>query len=130
MQHRPQILQSNHVANLLRDNLADLDHEELWGIFLRPDHTLITAEMLTKGTLNATLIDARTVLRHSLLNNAAKVIVVHTHPSGNPMPSQYDIDETRKVRAACLMLDIPLVDHVILADDSFYSFAEETRYSY
>lgn len=130
MQQSPKICRSEQAAHLLRDNLSHLDHEELWGIFLNSDQSVIATEMLTKGTLTATLIDARTILRQSLLKNAAKVIVAHNHPSGNPQPSYHDIDETRKIKAACSLMDIPLVDHIILTQEAFFSFAEEVVHEY
>ena len=61
----------------------------MWAIFLTRDNGVIVSEMLTKGTLDSTPIDARTILRRALLNNAAGIIIVHNHPSGNAMPSAF-----------------------------------------
>ena len=110
--------------------MAQLDHEELWGIFLNVNCHLISMEMLTKGSLNTTVVDARTILRRALLNNAAKVIVAHNHPSENPTPSGCDIDQTNKIKKACSLMDIPLVDHIIITEDRYYSFAEEKVMNY
>ncbi|MBO6222047.1 MAG: JAB domain-containing protein [Bacteroidales bacterium] len=125
-----QISNSSQAANLLKEPMAQLDHEELWGIFLNVNCHLISMEMLTKGSLNTTVVDARTILRRALLNNAAKVIVAHNHPSENPTPSGCDIDQTNKIKKACSLMDIPLVDHIIITEDRYYSFAEEKVMNY
>lgn len=130
MRYLQKINQSSDAARILHDYMTDLDHEEMWGIFLTSDNGLITQEMLTKGTLRATPIDTRTVIKRSLMNNASGVIIVHNHPSGNPLPSATDIRETKKVREACDLMDISLLDHIVMAGDSFYSFADEKTNSF
>lgn len=121
---------SSQAAGLLHDSLVELDHEELWAIFLAGRNRLITAQMLTKGTLRTTPIDARTIIKHALLCNATAVILVHNHPGGDPHPSRQDIRETDKVRLACDLMDIKLVDHVVLSFNSFYSFSDEKVSNY
>lgn len=125
MDYTIQIRQSSQAAALLRDHIGDIDHEELWGLFLNGQGNLISGEMLTKGTLSFTAIDARTILKRALLKNATAVIIAHNHPSGNPKPSVNDINETDRVRAACKLLDVELIDHLILTADRYYSFADE-----
>lgn len=121
---------NNKAAHLLKDRMSHLDHEELWGIFLNGDCGLIAAEMLTMGSLTATVIDPRTVLRHALLNNAMQVIIAHNHPSTNSNPSHEDILQTRRVKSACDVVGISLVDHIILSDKDYYSFSAERTCSY
>ena len=123
-----QILTPIAAERYIHDNLQDLDHEECWCIFLSPSREIITADMLTKGTLKSTAIDARTVLRQALLINASSVILVHNHLSGNPLPSQSDILFTSNLKKACTILDVTLDDHIIVSKKSFYSFAEEQTY--
>lgn len=125
-----QITQSSQAAGLLRDSLSELDHEELWAIFLAGRNRVISTEMLTKGTLRATPIDARTVIKHALLSNATGIILVHNHPGGDPRPSRQDIRETDRVRFACNLMDIRLLDHVVLTVDSFYSMSDERVSNY
>lgn len=125
-----QIRTSSQAARLLRDHFDDLDHEELWGIYLTGSGFLINAEMLTRGTLNCTPIDARTVIKRALMNNAAAVIIVHNHPSGNPRPSVNDITQTDHIRKACNLMDIALVDHLILTRDAYFSFNDEATKNY
>ena len=124
------ILFSTHAADLLRGQLRDLDHEELWAIYLGSGGTLLGAEMLTCGTLTSTPIDARRLLKRALLSDATAVIMAHNHPSGCPTPSVSDIRETRRVHDACRLLEITLLDHLIFGEDSFYSFAEEVTVGY
>lgn len=130
MNYTVQIKTSAQAARLLRDHLDDLDHEELWGIYLTGGGYLINAEMLTKGTLTCTPIDARTVIKRALMNNAAAVIIVHNHPSGNPRPSVNDITQTDHIRKACNLMDIALVDHLILTRDVYFSFNDEVTKNY
>lgn len=130
MRNSIQITQSSTVASLLQAQLSNLDHEEMWAIFLTRDNRLITSEMLTKGTLDSTPIDARTIVRHALLSNAAGVIIVHNHPSGNVIPSASDIKQTEKIKSACNLMDISLVDHLVMGDDSYYSFSDEKATEY
>lgn len=125
-----QILNSHLAAAYLRDRLMSLDHEELWGIFLRKDKTVIVCEMLTKGTLTSTPIDARTIVKRALLVNAFAVVLLHNHPSGNSLPSQSDIMATSRIKSACSIFDVYLLDHIILSENSFYSFSEERVLSY
>lgn len=130
MKHALKISQSSQAANVLRDYMSGLDHEEMWGLFLNRDNRLISKEMLTKGTLTYTPIDARTIIKHSLLKNATGVIIIHNHPSGNPNPSQRDIEETLKINKACKLMDIALLDHIVICKYSYYSFADETTIEY
>lgn len=130
MNYTIQIRQSSQAAALLRDHIADIDHEELWGLFLNGQGNLISGEMLTKGTLSFTAIDARTIIKRALLKNATAVIIAHNHPSGNPKPSVSDIHETGRVREACKLLDVELIDHLILTESAYYSFADEMTTQY
>ncbi len=130
MKNSARINQSSQAASLLKACISQLDHEELWCLFLNQENRLIAIEMLTKGSLSATIIDPRTILRRSLLNNASKVLMAHNHPSGNPAPSQQDIEQTKKIRSACGIMDVSFVDHIILAEDTYFSFADERTRNY
>ena len=116
------------VEEMVHENLYGLDHEEVWIIFLTTANTPIAKEMISMGTLNYTAIDNRTILRRVLLNNAAGFILVHNHPSGNPQPSQQDVKMTEKLKKACELMDVKLIDHVIFTDDAVFSFSEEHTY--
>lgn len=111
--------------HIVQEQMTGLDHEEVWGLFLTTGNQVIATEMLSKGTLTQTSIDCRTVLRRALLLNAGAVILFHNHPSGNPTPSVADIIFTKDLRAACDLMNIKMLDHIVTANNSFYSFADE-----
>ena len=129
MQTRNQITDCRAAEAVLHDNLTGLDHEEVWCIFLRTDNTVISLEMLSKGTLSKTSIDNRTVIRRALLNNASGIILLHNHPSGNPSPSVQDIHFTSGLKKACDLMGINLLDHIIIADGEFFSFSEDRTFN-
>ena len=118
---------SSDAASIIIPELQTLDHEESWVLFLTADNRLLCKEMITKGTLTSTLLDARTILRRALLNNAAAIILTHNHPSGNPSPSNSDIKMTSDIKDACNLMSITLVDHLIISTDSYFSFADNTE---
>ena len=124
------IANSREAEKLLHDKLYGLDHEEVWVIYLTSGNTVIEKEMVSKGTLDTTSIDPRTILRQVLLKNAAAIIVLHNHPSGLPKPSQHDLIFTGRLRNACCMLDVKLIDHIILGSEEFFSFSQDTTQKY
>lgn len=125
-----QITNSVLAEKVIHNEMMDLDHEEAWLIFLTRSNTVIGTEMVSKGTLNSTSVDCRTILRRVLLNNAGGIIIAHNHPSGNPQPSSEDIRFTERLKDACKLMDIILIDHIIVSCKSFFSFAEEKEYKY
>lgn len=130
MQELAPITTAASAATMLHDRMNNLDHEEVWVIYLTSRVTPLGTEMLSKGTLTETTIDCRTVIRQVLLKNAAAIILLHNHPSGDPTPSASDIRFTDRLRKACSLMDIKLLDHIITAENAFYSFAEETTTKY
>ena len=124
-----QILTPVAAEQFIHGNLQGLDHEECWAIYLSPSNTILSSEMLSKGTLTSTAIDVRTVLRQALLHNAKSIILLHNHVSGDPLPSAHDIQFTSRLKRACSLMDLTLLDHIIVAEQSFYSFSEERTIS-
>ena len=131
---------SAQAAGYLREDFRDLDHEESWILLLRDlDHEEswilllnganlpLAKKMITVGTIKSTQIDHRRIIKEALMCNATAIILFHNHPSGNPAPSASDMNETNKLKKACDIFDISLLDHIIVADKSYYSFAEETQ---
>ena len=112
---------SAQAAGYLREDLRNLDHEESWILLLNSANLPLAKKMITVGTIKSTQI------KEALLTNATAIILFHNHPSGTPAPSVADINETNKLRKACDIFDISLLDHIILTDESYYSFAEETQ---
>lgn len=113
------------VCQLMLPSLRNLDHEECWALFLNRSNFLISKEMITSGSLDSTLIDTGRILRKAIEKQSTGVILVHNHPSGSPRPGQADIHQTEVLRRALEAVEIRLTDHIILADDSYYSFSED-----
>ena len=121
------ITASAQAAGFLREDLRSLDHEESWILLLNSAKLPLAKKMITVGTLKSTPIDHRRVIKEALMTNATAIILFHNHPSGPAVPSASDINETQRLKRACDIFDIELLDHIILTDESFYSFAEETQ---
>lgn len=113
------------VYRLMLPVLRGLDHEECWALFLNRANYLLGKERMSSGGMESTVIDVKSVLRRAIEKKASGVILVHNHPSGNALPGQADITQTDILRKALRSCDIQLVDHVVVAEDSWYSFADE-----
>ena len=114
------------VFRMMLPLLRGLDHEECWILFLNRANFLISKERLSSGGLDSTTLDCRQILKKALEKKACGLIVVHNHPSGNPYQSVEDIRQTRELGKALASCDLHLVDHVIVAGQSYYSFSDET----
>ncbi len=115
------------VYMLIAPDIRGLDHEECWGLFLNRANFVISKERLSSGGLDSTVMDVKTIVRKALERKATSLIIAHNHPSGSPMPGTCDIRETRNLKKALETCGISLTDHVIIADDSYYSFADEQK---
>ena len=113
------------VYQLMLPHLKNLDHEECWALFLSRANFLLDKRMICSGSLESTLIDTRGVLKKAIEKQCSHIILVHNHPSGSPLPSAADIQQTQLLRKALATVEITLMDHVIVSDESFYSFSEE-----
>ena len=120
-----QVKSSETVYKLFHPLLGDLDHEEFWLLMLNRANRVLGRYKVSQGGLSGTVIDTRIILKKALDNLASSIIVCHNHPSGNMQPSDADVKITGKLRKAAEMLDIKLIDHVIIADKSYFSFADE-----
>ena len=121
---KPVFRSPGEVAAWIGPRLRDLQHEEFWTLVLSAANQLQEEARVSSGTLNASLVHPRECFRPAIQSNAASVIFVHNHPSGNPEPSQEDIAMTKQLVDAGRILDIPVHDHIIIAGASFTSFAE------
>ncbi|MBP3202570.1 MAG: DNA repair protein RadC [Bacteroidales bacterium] len=113
------------VYRLMRPILKPLDHEECWVLYLNRVNRLLGKEKLTSGSLEATLIDIKRILKRAIEKQCSNVILVHNHPSGSPIPGDADIVQTEALRSALASVEISLLDHIIVAEDSYYSFEQE-----
>jgi len=116
---------SETVFNLFHPLLGDLDHEEFWLLMLNRANRVLGRFKVSQGGLSGTVIDTRIILKKALDNLASSIIVCHNHPSGNNQPSDADVKITGKLKKAAEMLEIKLLDHVIIADKAYFSFADE-----
>lgn len=110
---------------LLLPLFEDLAVEEFWVLYLNRANKVIKRERLSQGGVAATVVDNKIILKNALENLASSLIIAHNHPSGNARPSHEDINLTKKLKAACSLLDIVLLDHLIITDGNYYSFADE-----
>ncbi len=112
------------AANLIRYEMAGLDHEEIWTMLLDTRNKLIEVKHVYVGSLNSAFARTAEIFKPAILANAAGIILAHNHPSGDPNPSPEDIAMTRNLVQAGRMLDIDLVDHLVIAADTFTSLKE------
>ncbi|MHB8388535.1 MAG: RadC family protein [Acidobacteriaceae bacterium] len=112
------------ARDFLRARLAGQEHEIFGVLFLDQRHRALAFEELFRGALNGTAVYPREVVKRSLAHNAAAVILVHNHPSGNPEPSRADEVLTTRLREALLMVDIRTLDHLVIGRDGVVSFSE------
>ena len=120
-----QITNSAVAVEVMYDTLKNLDHEEVWVAFLNRDNKVLKTEMIFKGALSEVCWSIRSVLAKALSYNASAILLYHSHPSGNPAPSQADIKATVDLKRACSLMDVQLIDHIVISRGKYYSFADE-----
>ena len=113
------------VYRMMVPRMKSLDHEECWVLFLNRANHLISKEMMSSGGLEATIMDSKSIVRRALEKKASGLILVHNHPSGSPLPGVADIKQTQNLKKALETCDISLLDHVVIGDGCYYSFADE-----
>ena len=127
VEERVTILSSKDVYECFYPLMCDLPTEECWVLLLNQASKVIEKVKIGAGGLNATAVDVRCVLREALLKRASAIALCHNHPSGSIRPSREDDRLTQQVNQASQCMNIRLVDHVILTDGAFYSYADEGR---
>ena len=116
------------VYRELSSVLRGLQHEECWILYLSRNNRVISREQLSVGGQSETIVEVKSVVRRALDLRASSLILVHNHPSGDPHPGNADIKLTLNLRKALDTFDISLLDHVIVSDGRYYSFADEMEY--
>jgi DNA repair protein RadC len=122
---KPRIITSSDGASIFKPLLSDLPHEEFWVMLLNRNNLVIDKVMVSQGGLAGTVIDVRIILKMALDKLATSIILCHNHPSGNLIPSEADKEITRKIKEAGKHMDIPVLDHLIIGNDAYFSFADE-----
>lgn len=124
VQYVPQIRSSKDVSDIFQPLLSDLLHEEFWILFLNRSNKVISRMKLSQGGISGTVTDVRLVMKKAIECLASGIIVCHNHPSGNLNPSESDNKITQKIKEAGNLMDIQLLDHLIISDKDYYSFAD------
>lgn len=124
-EEKPKITSSKDVFDLLKGDLMDLPKEEFWILLLNRANRVIKKKRISEGGVSGTVADPKIIFKIALEELASGLIVAHNHPSGNLQASQSDIDLTRKLKEAGKFLEIQLLDHLIVANQKYLSFADE-----
>ena len=121
-----QVINSSFLASsLIIADLLDKEKEEFWILLLNNKFRFIKKQLICIGGLAGTYVDIKLIFKEAILNNATNLILAHNHPSGNLSPSQEDITLTNEIALSARMLDINIADHLIIANDEYFSFADE-----
>jgi DNA repair protein RadC len=119
------ITSSKAVFNLMQPLIGELQHEEFWIVYLNNSNKIVQKDQLSKGGLTGTLVDGRLVFKKAIELYATAIILCHNHPSGKLQPSAADRSITKKLILAGDTLDIKVLDHVIITENAYFSFADE-----
>lgn len=122
----PIINTSSDVFELISPIIGDLEHEEFWVLYLNNSNKVKFKSPLSKGGITGTVVDIRLLFQTALEQKAVGIILTHNHPSGKVKPSDADIQITKKIKEAGRIMDIQLLDHLIVTEYSYYSFADES----
>jgi DNA repair protein RadC len=124
---KPVISSSSDIARYLQSKLRDYRREVFAVLFLNRANKINHFEIMSEGGITATVADPRVILRRALEQDAVNIILCHNHPSGSLKPSRADDQLTIKIKKAAAYLDINVLDHIIVSDEGYYSFADEGR---
>jgi len=124
-EERSKITSSNDVCDIFQPILGDLPHEEFWVLMLNRSNKVIAKNKVSQGGIAGTVIDVRLILKSAIDHLASSIILCHNHPSGNNQPSDADTKITKKMSEAGRIMDIPVLDHIIVTDSAYFSYADE-----
>jgi DNA repair protein RadC len=116
---------SSDVANYLRAKLQHKKHEVFMAVYMNRSNKIQHYEIISNGGMTGTIADPRVILKKALEHDATAIILCHNHPSGGLKPSRADEDLTWKIKEAASYFDIKIVDHIIVSEEGYYSFADE-----
>lgn len=122
---KKKIASSASVFELMQPVIGELPHEEFWIVYLNNSNKVIQKNQLSKGGITGTLVDVRLALKTALEVGATGIILAHNHPSGTLKPSEADKQLTSKLHTAAKSLDIKVLDHLIITEKAYFSFADE-----
>lgn len=116
---------SKMVFEVMQPIIGELAHEEFWVLFLNNSNKILFKSQLSKGGMTGTMVDVRIIFKLAFEQNATAIILVHNHPSGKLQASDADMQITKKIKSAGQQLDISVLDHIIITETGYYSFADE-----
>lgn len=119
------VTNSGDIARYLQTKIKDYRHEIFAVLFLNRANKINHFEIISEGGITGTVADPRIILRKALEEDAVNIILCHNHPSGSLKPSRADEELTKKIKEAAKLLDITVIDHIIVSEDGYYSFADE-----
>ena len=122
-----QINNSQKAFECIQSELAHLDHEQFWILYLNQAHRLLEKRQLSKGGIAQTVVDIRLIFKKALELGAVAFIIAHNHPSGRLDPSISDLKLTRRIQKAASFMDIKLLDHLIVSEKKYFSFADNQK---
>ncbi len=119
-----QITSSYQAYQHILPFIEDLKHEEFWVVCMNKRNVILKCYPVSRGSIDSTIVDNKIIFSTALKELAHSIMLFHNHPAGSPNPSQADIRETRKIVEAGSLLDIKVLDHIIIGDNKYYSFAD------
>ena len=122
---KPKITCSKDIFELMQPLLGDLPHEEFWAIHLNNNNKVIHQQQLSRGGLTGTVVDIKLLLKKGIEVLSSGLILCHNHPSQKLQPSSHDKQITQKIKSACSHLDIRVLDHLIVTENAYFSFADK-----
>ncbi len=127
LREKPQIRSSQDAYREMAPMIQDLPHEEFWILLLNRANRILGRERISSGGVSGTMVDAKLIFNRALIKKASSIMLFHNHPSGGLRPSQADISLTRKLKEAGKVLDTQILDHLIISERGYYSFADEGK---
>lgn len=124
----PSLAGPRDVYALMHERLKHADREHIYALLLNTKNMLISAELVSIGSLSASIIHPREVLKPAIVASAASIILVHNHPTGDPTPSAEDVAFTKRFAKCGTLIGIELLDHIVIGNGHFYSLKEHGRF--
>lgn len=124
---KTQIQKSEDLVRIVLPEMCFLEKEHLKAIYLDSRKRIIKSETIFIGSLNESVVHPREIFKRALEENAAAIILVHNHPSGDPSPSEFDFKITKEILNSGEILGVPVLDHIIIGDKEYFSFREKRK---
>lgn len=123
--NKTKVESSKDVFQLFQAKLGHIPHEEFWALYLNRSNKIIDQLRISQGGIAGTVADVRIIMKHAIEKLASSIIIIHNHPSGNKTPSISDKEITDKLKNAGKTIDVNVLDHLIITESGYYSFADE-----